>query len=114
MLELANQEMQFVPIVLRLNGVIGIAITSFDPNWGNQSLNGWMNYILNLRKNALFTSNVINFNKVSTDSDEAKELKADDVVEEGVDTSGAMDMVTNSVPATNSAGFLRLQVELPE
>ena len=39
---------------------------------------------------------------------------ADDVVEEGVDTSGAMDMVTNSVPATNSAGFLRLQVELPE
>ena len=39
---------------------------------------------------------------------------SDDVVEEGVDTSGAVDMVTNSVPATNSAGFLRLQVELPE
>ncbi len=39
---------------------------------------------------------------------------AEDVVEEGVDTSGAMDMVTNSVPATNSTGFLRLQVELPE
>ena len=38
----------------------------------------------------------------------------DDVIEEGVDTSGPVDMVTNSVPATNNAGFLRLQVELPE
>ncbi len=39
---------------------------------------------------------------------------AEGVIEEGVDTSGAIDMVTNSVPATNNAGFLRLQVELPE
>ena len=38
----------------------------------------------------------------------------DGVVEEGVDSSGVMDMVTNSVPATNSAGFLRLKVQLAE
>ena len=39
---------------------------------------------------------------------------SDNVVEEGVDITGPVDMVTNSVPATNNAGFLRLQVELPE
>ena len=38
----------------------------------------------------------------------------DGVVEEGVDSRGVMDMVTNSVPATNSAGFLRLKVQLAE
>jgi hypothetical protein len=36
------------------------------------------------------------------------------VTEEGVDTSGSMDMVTNSIPATNSAGFLRLKIQLAE
>ena len=60
------------------------AITSFDPRQNN-SLNGWMNYVLNLRKNKLFTDNVKNFNEVSTDSEEAKELKSDEVVEEVVD-----------------------------
>lgn len=60
------------------------AITSFDPRQNN-SLNGWMNYVLNLRKNKLFTDNVKNFNEISTDSEEAKELKADDVVEEVID-----------------------------
>ena len=61
------------------------AITSFDPRVGNQSLNGWMNFILNRRKNKLFTDNVKNFNNVSTDSEEAKELKSEEIIEEVID-----------------------------